>query len=95
LNIRYVGFQVRASSRAYSFLVTNAPNASRQFTVTIQFTAFRPTQLKFQDGPDICFTRLRQELEREIEGSLASAQLQIADEDVQKYLEKHQPRKRF
>ncbi|MGD0129272.1 MAG: hypothetical protein ABSF46_28440 [Terriglobia bacterium] len=56
--IQYVGFEVAASSRVYAFRVINAPDAARDFSVTVQSQAFRPDGLKIQDGPSICFARL-------------------------------------
>jgi hypothetical protein len=61
--IQYVGFNVAASSRTYNFDVLD-PKEAREFTVQVQSKAFRPAGLKLQDGPDICFARLNQELRR-------------------------------
>ena len=60
--IQYVGFEIRANPRIYGFHVINAPEAERDFTVTIQSPAFCSGGLKLQDGPGICFARLDQEL---------------------------------
>ena len=69
--IQYVGFEIAASSRIYAFHVINAPEAARDFTVTVQSQAFRPGGLKLQDGPGICFARLDQELQRQAQESSA------------------------
>jgi len=60
--IQYVGFDSAASSRIYAFHVIDAPHEARDFTVNVQFEAFRPDCLKLQDGPGICFARLAKEL---------------------------------
>ncbi len=90
--IQYVGFNVAASSRTYNFDVLD-PKEAREFTVQVQSEAFRPAGLKLQDGPDICFARLKQELEGETQEAQAEAHLRIAERDIQEYLERHHPRK--
>ncbi len=95
MNIQYVGFNVAPSSRTYSFRVTAAPEETREFTVKVQSGAFRSTPLKFQDGPDICFARLKRELGRETQELRAEPHLHIGEEDIHEYLRLHYPRKRF
>jgi hypothetical protein len=90
--IQYVGFNVAASSRTYNFDVID-PKEAREFTVQVQSEAFRPAGLKLQDGPDICFARLKQELEGETGESRAEAHLSIGERDIAEYLEEHYPRK--
>jgi len=85
--IQYVGCEVAASSRVYAFHVIDAPEAARDFTVTVQSQAFRPDGLKIQDGAGICFARLGKEL-----GSSTSpveCHLMIGERDIKEYLEQH------
>lgn len=93
MNIQYVGFNVATASRSYTFRVIDAAE-TRQFTVKIQSEAFRSTALKFQDGPEICFVRLKRELEGETQESRAEPHVHIEDQDIQEYLQRHYPRKR-
>lgn len=90
--IQYVGFNVAASSRMYSFDVIDTEGA-RKFTVKIQSEAFRPAALKLQDGPGVCFARLKHELENETLEARVSAYLSIGEQDIQEYVERHYPRK--
>jgi len=85
--IQYVGFEVAASSRVYAFHVINAPDAARDFSVTVQSQAFRPDGLKIQDGPCICFERLDKELRGP--ASLVECHLMIGERDIKEYLEQH------
>lgn len=94
MNIQYVGFTVATTSRTYSFRVLDAPEQTREFTIKIQLGVFRSTPLKFQDGPDICFTRLKQELQRETQESRVEPRLRIGEQDIQEYLQRRYPRKR-
>ncbi len=88
--IQYVGFDVAASSRIYNFHVIETKEA-REFTVEVQSETFRPARLKLQDGPDICFARLKQELQGETQESRVEAHLSIGERDIQEYLERHYP----
>ena len=90
--IQYVGFSEAASARTYSFDVITS-GATREFTVRVQAGMFRPACLKIQDGPSICFERLRQELQGETLELPAGNHLNVGDGDIQKYLEKQTPRK--
>ncbi len=91
--IQYVGFNVEASSRIYNFDVISTKKP-REFTVRVQSEAFRAARLKVQDGPGICFERLKQELEGETQESPADAQLFIGETDIRVYLERQPPQKK-
>lgn len=90
--IQYVGFDVAASSRIYNFHVIDTPGEAREFTVNIQSDAFRTARLKLQDGPAICFARLKQELQGEPAASSAGNSLSIGERDIREYWERHHPR---
>jgi hypothetical protein len=85
--IQYVGFNVAAGSRIYNFDVIDKTD-SREFTVKIQSQAFRPAGLKLQDGPEICFARLKQELTEETHETRAEAHLAIEEREIREYLER-------
>ncbi len=91
--IQYLGFNVAASSRTYSFHVIDIPREARQFTVQVHSEAFLPARLKFQDGPAICFARLEQELQGESQEERAEAHLSIRERDIREYLDRNYPRK--
>lgn len=91
--IQYVGFDLATDARIYTFHVMDPPDEAREFTVNVQSEAFRFSPFKIQDGPAICFTRLKQELERETQGSRAQTSLCIGEEDIQEYLVTHYPPK--
>ena len=85
--IQYVGFNIAGGSRIYNFDVIDK-SESREFTVKIQSQAFRPAGLKLQDGPDICFARLKQELTEETHETRAEAHLAIEEREIREYLER-------
>jgi len=90
--IQYVGFVVAAGSRIYNFHVIDTLHEVREFAVNIQSDAFRAARLKLQDGPDICFARLKQELQGETQESPAVNNLTIEGRDIRDYWERHNPR---
>ncbi|HEY6272319.1 MAG TPA: hypothetical protein VIX19_10035 [Terriglobales bacterium] len=89
--IQYVGFNGTAGSRAYDFHVVDVPREPRNFTVEINSEAFGPSRLRFQDGPDICFARLKEGLQEETSDARAEVHLNISEQDVRVYLEAHRP----
>jgi hypothetical protein len=60
--VQYLGFQVKALSREYTFQVREA-GAEREFTVAIPNEAFLARLVSYQDAPNICSKRLQAELE--------------------------------
>lgn len=60
-SIRYLGFVCTSEGRAYRLRVDGA-GGPRQFTLTIPTAAFASRQARFQDAPDLCFSRLQREL---------------------------------
>lgn len=93
MHIQYVGFDISAGSRIYSFHAIDALAAARDFTVAVQSAAFRPDGLKFQDGPDICFTWLGHELEKQTPEIRTAAHLSIGELDIKEYLDNHHTQK--
>ena len=94
MTIQYSGFTVAATARTYAFRVTDTLAEAREFTVKVQLGAYHRTALRFQDGPEICLTRLKRELEGETQESRAESHLRIEEQDIQEYLRRRYPRKR-
>jgi hypothetical protein len=92
--IQFAGYESGTQSRIYNFDVMNPPEAARKFTVEIESDASRWGILKFQDGPSICFDRLRRELEGETPGLNTKPHLRIEERDVQEYLARQHPKKK-
>jgi len=93
--IQYVGFNVGGGFRFYNFDVIGTAEETREFTVKLQSEAFRSSPLKYQDGPDICFKRLERELEGETHAFRAKNHLEVGREEIQAYVERNYPHKRF
>ncbi len=60
--VQYVGFQVKASGREYTFNVREVLSEPRKYTLSIENEAFISHRARYQDAPDICSLKLRREL---------------------------------
>lgn len=90
--IQYRGFSSNTTSRIYSYLVTDPPQGTREFTVDVENDAFRSPPFRIQDGPGICFARLKLELDRETNEAPVEHHLSITPGDIQEYVEKTYPK---
>ena len=94
MHIQFAGYDIESNSRIYKFDVVDPPREAREFTVAIESKTSRWGSLKLQDGPGICFERLRHELERETPELSAKSHLHIGEQDVQEYLARQRPQKK-
>jgi hypothetical protein len=92
--IQFAGYDIEANSRIYNFDVVDSPRESREFTVAIESKTSRWGSLKLQDGPGICFERLRHELEQETPELRTKSHLRIGENDIQEYLARQRPKKK-
>jgi hypothetical protein len=94
MHIQFAGYDIESNSRIYKFDVVDPPREAREFTVAIESKTSRWGSLKLQDGPGICFERLRHELERETPELRTQSHLRIGEQDVQEYLARQRPQKK-
>jgi hypothetical protein len=60
--MEYMGFKSTTQGREYAFHVRFSQEDSRDYTVTITGGAFASRRVSFQDGPNVCSSRLKREL---------------------------------
>jgi hypothetical protein len=60
--MEYVGFKSTTQGREYAFHVRFTPDDSREYVVTITGGAFTSRRVSYQDGPNVCSSRLKREL---------------------------------
>lgn len=60
--MEYMGFTSTTQGREYAFHVRFAPKDSRDYTLTIASEAFTSHRVSYQDGPNVCSSRLKREL---------------------------------
>jgi hypothetical protein len=90
--IQYRGFSIEAASRVYAYHVIDPPQGSREFTVDIQTNELHSPPVKIQDGPGMCYARLKQELAGETSDSPAETHLHITSGDIREYVERTYPK---
>ncbi len=91
VNVQYVGFQAKALVREYSFLVRQALNETREFTLTIVNAAFNSRRVRYQDAPEICSLRLHRELAA-FANRPPEAHFRISELDLDEYRNSHAPK---
>ena len=91
LIVQFVGYEVGPIHREYTFTVREDKTEPRQFTLTIDNTAFDCRRVRFQDAPDICSLRLHRELAAEANHP-ANTHFQITDEELDDYRGLHSPK---
>lgn len=60
--MEYMGFTSTTQGREYGFHVRFSQEDSREYTVTIASEAFASRRVSYQDGPNVCSSRLKREL---------------------------------
>lgn len=90
LLIQYVGFEDTPTRREYVLLARRG-DETRQYTVWIDQAAFAKRKALRQDGPDICYQKLRRELAESLAGS---NHIGVTEGDLTCYREAHTPKGR-
>lgn len=90
--IQYRGFSSEATTRVYAYHVINPPQGSREFTVDVQTGALYSPPLRIQDGPGMCYARLKQALDHETGDCPAETHLHITEGDILEYVQKTYPK---
>jgi hypothetical protein len=60
--MEYMGFKSTTQGREYAFHVRYSSQDSRDYTVVIASEAFTSRRVSYQDGPNLCSSRLKREL---------------------------------
>jgi hypothetical protein len=91
VNVQYTGFEAKALVREYTFLVRQALNETREFTLTIVNEAFNSRRVRYQDAPEICSLRLHRELVT-FSNHPPESQYRISEIDLDDYRSAHAPK---
>jgi hypothetical protein len=91
LIVQFVGYEVRPLAREYTFTVREDRTEPREFTLTIDNSAFDCRRARYQDAPDICSLRLRKELAADANHPVGT-HFQITDEELEDYRGRHSPK---
>jgi hypothetical protein len=89
--VQFIRFESKALVREYTFVVREASTDAREFTLTIANQAFNERRVRYQDAPDVCSLKLRQELAANANHP-PSSHFRITDADLEEYRSNHAPR---
>lgn len=89
--VQFVGFESKPLGREYTFTVRESSTEPREFTLTIANKAFHDGGVRYQDAPDICSLKLRQELAARADCPTGT-HFDITDQDLEDYRSRHAPR---
>jgi hypothetical protein len=89
LRSEYVGFTVNESSRVYTMRVRRPDGVFQDFQIAIAKQSFLSKRVRYQDAPEICFLKLKQEWSQCGEDSTPASQIQITDAELDAYREAH------
>jgi len=62
ISMEYMGFTSTTQAREYAFHVRFSAEDSRDYVVAIALAAFTSRRVRYQDGPNVCSSRLKREL---------------------------------
>lgn len=85
--LRYLGVSALVGTREYEFVAGD--EANQHFTLIVRAADFSSNQLSFQEAPDLCYQKLKAELEAATEMP-AGSQIWVTSEDLARYRESHQ-----
>jgi hypothetical protein len=88
--VEYVGFTTEGTARVYT-LRARTGSDYRSFTLAIPSAAFATGRVRYQDAPEICFIKLRRELEAGADAS-DGARFDVSDTELDEYRAAHAPR---
>lgn len=94
MNIQYLGFEQDVKFRRYSFRVIETLKENREFQLSVENHAVVACKFKFQDIPDLCFSKLKRDLELEKSGELVALQSLVSEIELNQYISDHYPTKK-
>jgi len=92
--IQYVGYESTLNVRTYSFRVIDLSMKTREFRLSVNSESLMEHHFKCQDVPDLCFSKLKQELSSETQEYILPLKMVVSNGELQKYVQDHYPAKR-
>jgi hypothetical protein len=78
MTIQYLGYEEDQSARTCLFRVFNTAQPERQFELSVKILLLKEYEFKIQDLPDLCFSRLKNELSIETEQRVPPLQMSVS-----------------
>ena len=89
MQIQYVGFQLKAHGRDYTYRVIDKQAADREFIFSISNRAFAEKQFPFQDAAALCYEKLQKALPLETADKPLPRRTTLSDQDLELYRVSH------
>jgi hypothetical protein len=91
MQIQYVGFQLKAHGRDYTYRVIDKQAVDREFIFSISNRAFMEKQLPFQDAAALCYQKLQKALDLETAENPLPRRTTLSDQELDVYRESRRP----
>jgi len=89
MQIQYLGFQLKAHGRDYTYRVIDKQAEDREFVFTISNRAFAEKHLPFQDAAGLCYQKLQNALGLETADRPLPRRSTLSDQELDAYREAH------
>ncbi|MGA8185857.1 MAG: hypothetical protein WB819_19690 [Terriglobia bacterium] len=91
IQIQYLGFQLKASGRDYSYRVVNPKDGDREFILTISNRAFSEHHFPYQDAAALCYRKLQKALGVESPEHPIPRRSALSDQELDEYMVSRRP----
>ncbi len=89
--IQYLGFQLKAHGRDYTYRVVNSKAEDREFIFSISNRIFAEAHLPYQDAAYLCYQKLQKALDLETSDQPFPRRTTLSEQELDEYLEKRRP----
>lgn len=93
MHIQYLGFEQNLKYRTYAFRVVEVPKQDREFQLSVETEALAVSKFKFQDVPDLCFSKLKRDLASETAEHIVPLRIRVSEAELKQYVADHYPLK--
>jgi hypothetical protein len=94
IQIQYLGFQLKANGRDYSYRVVNPKEGNREFVLSISNRAFSEHHFPYQDAAGLCYQKLQRALDAESPEQPVPHRSALSDQELDEYLVSSRPARR-
>ncbi len=93
MNIQFLGFEQNLQCRTYSFRVIETLKQDREFQLSVDHQSLASSRFKFQDIPDLCFSKLKRDLAFETTEQIVPLRIRVSEDELKQYIADHYPSK--
>jgi len=91
MQIQYLGFQLKANGRDYTYRVITKQSEDREFVFSISNRAFAEKRFPFQDAAGLCYQKLQTALENESAERPLPKRSVLSDVELDAYRQAQRP----